>query len=80
MPSGVSAFKPVAGGRLGFVGRPLPPAPRPQPPRLDTPPQPVAAAQPYKRYNPASVYGGGVSKRDSDERSLKYHTGDDVRV
>lgn len=65
----VSAFKPVVGGgQLGVVGRPLPPAPRPQVPRLDPPPQPPQpAAQPNKRYNPASVYGGGPRK-DSDER------------
>ena len=54
---GISAFKPV-GGRLGVVGRPLPPAPRPNPNviKLDPPPQP--AAQPNRRYDPASVYGG----------------------
>ena len=62
---GISAFKPV-GGRLGVVGRPLPPAPRPNPNviKLDPPPQP--AAQPNRRYDPASVYGG--PRRDSDER------------
>ncbi len=77
----VSAFKPVVGGgRLGVVGRPLPPAPRPQVPRLDPPPQPPQpAAQPNKRYNPASVYGGGP-RRDSDERleSLSSYWGDAV--
>ena len=65
---GVSAFKPVGGGRLGVVGRPLPPAPRVQPhpiPKLDPPPQP--AAPPNRRYNPASVYKVGP-KKDSDER------------
>lgn len=58
------------GGRIGIVGRPLPPAPRPQVPRLDPPPQPLAQAN--KRYNPASVYGGGP-RRDSDERLENYH-------
>lgn len=67
---GVSAFKPVGGagrGRLGVIGRPLPPAPRPQPqavPKLDPPPQ--SGAPPNRRYNPASVYGG--PKKESDER------------
>ena len=61
----ISAFKPVA-GRLGVVGRPLPPAPRPHPNaiKLDPPPQP--SAQPNRRYDPVSVYGG--PRRDPDEK------------
>ena len=61
---GGSAFKPVAGGQIGVVGRPLPPAPRPQPIKLDLPPQP--AAPPNRRYNPVSVYGG--ARKESDEK------------
>ena len=62
---GVSAFRPVGGGQIGVVGRPLPPAPRPQPiPKLAPPPQP--AAPPNRKYNPSSVYGG--AKKEADEK------------
>lgn len=67
---GGGAFKPVVGRPGVVVGRPLPPAPRPQPQRihkLDPPPQP--AAQPNKRYNPVAVYGG--PRRDPDDRSVE---------